>query len=107
MLFCSSASNAGAAWASVNSRGEFAPLAEVSESCLRPEGKWVVRYQNPPTSRTTRNKRRSFMVLKPKTFPYGYGAGGIRFHREMGACRYLILPVPILETQPRIICCSL
>src|ERR1700739_1385356 len=63
MLFCSSASNAGAACASVSSSGEVEPLALVSVRGFSPWGKWVVTNQNPPTRRRTKTNWRSFIAL--------------------------------------------
>src|ERR1700759_788813 len=69
MLFCSSASYSGEAWASVSSSGELEPRVFMNGRRPTPEGRCVVRYQNPPTSTTTRRRRRNLITLEPETFP--------------------------------------
>src|ERR1700760_4150715 len=69
MLFCSSASYSGEAWASVRSRGELEPRVFIKGRRPTPDGRCVVRYQNPLTRTTTRRRRRNFITLEPETFP--------------------------------------
>src|SRR6516165_1849147 len=67
MMFCSSESYSGAAWASVRSSGELEPRELINGRRPTFEGRCVVRYQNPPTSTTTRRRRRNFITSE--TFP--------------------------------------